>query len=95
MKITNAYEAIIIKRLAVPNDTALAPLLLLVVALSLVVSDFELESGEEEEEEEDGVVVDPAEVGGVVSVVEAVLESPPASLKIFASGESGARFNSS
>lgn len=93
MKITNAYEAIIIKRLAVPNDTVLAPLLLLVVALSLVVSDFELESGEEEEE--DGVVVDPAEVGGVVSVVEAVLESPPASLKIFASGESGARFNSS
>lgn len=81
MKITNAYEAIIIKRLAVPNDTVLAPLLLLVVALSLVVSDFELESGEEEEE--DGVVV------------EAVLESPPASLKIFASGESGARFNSS
>lgn len=93
MKKTNAYEAIIIKRLAVPNDTVLAPLLLLVVALSLVVSDFELESGEEEEE--DGVVVDPAEVGEVVFVVEAVLESPPASLKIFASGESGARFNSS
>lgn len=64
MKITNAYEAIIIKRLAVPNDTVLAPLLLLVVALSLVVSDFELESGEEEEE--DGVVVDPAEVGEVL-----------------------------
>lgn len=93
MKITNAYEAIIIKRLAIPNDTVLAPLLLLVVALSLVVSDFELESGEDVEE--DGVVVDPADVGEVVSVVEAVLETPPASLKIFASGESGARFNSS
>lgn len=86
MNIIHAAKAINI--MSPPINLAFAPSLLLEVALE---SDFELESVEEEDgdpEEED------AELGGesVVEVVVLVESEEPASLKIFASGESGERF---
>lgn len=79
-----------------PNNFFFAPLLLLE---GVFESEFELESGDdEEEEEEEDEDDDPeeaeAELGGESVEEDVVLESEsPASLKIFASGESGGRFN--
>lgn len=78
----HAIEAIIISKLPLPNDFNFPPPLLVGVAFESA-----LELDPEEEEEEDEVEV---EAGGE-SVEDSALES--ASLKIFASAESGGRLS--